>query len=60
MIGQVADQLLNQFGERYQDHVLALSGNSDAQERLEKQPQKMNAIAFGFKMFVNMIKGLFK
>lgn len=60
MIGQVADQLLNQFGARYQDHVLALSGNTDAQERLEKQPQQMNAIAFGFNMFINMIKGWFK
>ena len=60
MIGQVADQLLNQFGVRYQDHVLALSGNAEAKERLEKQPQQMNAIAFGFNMFINMIKGWFK
>ncbi|MGS2723076.1 aerobic carbon-monoxide dehydrogenase large subunit [Porticoccus sp. GXU_MW_L64] len=62
MMGQVADQLLGQFGNRYEDHVLALGGGADAaaaQERLEKGPQKMNAFAFGFSVFVNTIKRLF-
>lgn len=60
MIGQVADQLLDQFGVRYQDHVLALSGNTDAQSRLEQQPANMNGFSFAISMFVNSIKRLFK
>ncbi len=60
MIGQVADQLLDQFGVRYQDHVLALSGNTDAQSRLEQQPENMNGFSFAINMFINSIKRLFK
>ncbi|MBO1256151.1 carbon-monoxide dehydrogenase large subunit [Alteromonas sp. 5E99-2] len=63
MIGQVADQMLNQFGVRYQDHVLAIGSNSDAEAaraRLEQQPKSVNALSFGFSVFVNMVKGLFR
>lgn len=63
MIGQIADQLLDQFGIRYQDHVLARGGDSAeaqaAQERLQQQPQKMSGIAFAFSIVINMIKKLF-
>jgi len=63
MIGQVADQLLDQFGVRYQDHVLAIGNNSEAQAakaRLEQQPQSVNAFSFGFKIFINMMKDFFR
>ena len=62
MIGQIADQLLDQFGVRYEDHVLAIGDDQQAQAaraRLQKQPEKMNALSFGWKMFVNMLKGIF-
>jgi carbon-monoxide dehydrogenase large subunit len=63
MIGQVADQLLNQFGARYADHVLAIGNDSDAEAaraRLEQQPKSMNGISFGFSIFMNMLKDLFR
>lgn len=62
MVDQVADQLLDQFGLRYSDHVLAIGDgveSSAAQQRLESQPQSVNALAFGYKMLIDMLKGWF-
>ena len=62
MIGQIADQLLEQFGVRYQDHVLA-RGDSDraveARQRLEQQPQQMNGLGFVWQTLLSLLKGLF-
>ncbi|WP_084387668.1 aerobic carbon-monoxide dehydrogenase large subunit [Grimontia marina] len=62
MIGQVTDQILDQFGKNYADQVTALSGGEAAEkakERLAEGPKSVNAFSFGIRLLWRSIKRLF-
>jgi len=62
MMNQVSDQIINQFGKNFSNHVLAL-GQGDAadsaKEALAEQPRELNALAMIWSLLVGLVKGLF-
>jgi carbon monoxide dehydrogenase subunit G len=62
MMTQVADQILNQFGKNFANHVLALgegAGAEEAREQLAEQPRELNGLAFVWSVITGFFKSLF-
>lgn len=62
MMNQVADQILNQFGENFTNNVLAMGEGAAAQQAAAKaaeQPKELNGLAFVWKLLVGFFKSLF-
>ena len=62
MMEQVADQILDQFGERFANNVVAMGGDAAAKEAaiiLDKQPKELNGLAFAWSIFIGFFKKLF-
>lgn len=62
MMVQIADQILNQFGENFADNTIALGGGEEAEsakEKLAEQPKELNGFAFAWSIVVGFIKSLF-
>lgn len=63
MMNQVADQILNQFGENFIHRVIATTGESGAAEeakaRLAEQPNEINGLTFVWAMIAGFFKSLF-
>lgn len=62
MMTQVADQILNQFGKRFADNVVAAGDGESAEnarEQLAAAPRELNGLALVWSVIVGFIKGLF-
>jgi len=62
MMTQVSDQILNQFGKNFANHVMALGEGEMAEEargHLAEQPQELNGLAFAWSVIVGFFKSLF-
>lgn len=61
MMTQVADQILNQFGANFADHIAAQGEGQQAEEAREhiaEQPQEINGLKFAWTVFINWLKSL--
>ena len=62
MMTQVADQILNQFGANFADHIAAMGEGQQAEEAREhiaEQPQEINGLKFAWSVFIGWLKSLF-
>ncbi len=63
MMTQVADQILNQFGQNFINNVITLGGDAEAaeaaKEQLAEQPKELNGLAFAWSVIVGFFKSLF-
>ncbi len=62
MMTQVADQILNQFGENFANNVVAVGEGEaaeEAREQLAEQPRELNALAFAWSVIVGFFRSLF-
>ncbi len=62
MMMQVADQIMNQFGANFSDHVAAMGVGREAEEAREhiaEQPQEINGLKFMWTVFIGWLKSLF-
>ncbi len=62
MMMQVADQILNQFGSNFADHIAAMGEGREAEEAREhiaEQPQEINGLKFAWTVFIGWLRSLF-
>ncbi|MFC1578932.1 SRPBCC family protein [Pseudomonadota bacterium] len=62
MMMQVADQILNQFGANFADHIAAMGGGAEAEEAREHiahQPKEINGLRFAWSVFIGWLRSLF-
>jgi len=63
MMTQVADQILNQFGQNFVNNVIAMSKDIEAaqvaREQLAEQHRELNGLVFAWSVFIGFIKSLF-
>ena len=62
MMTQVADQILNQFGANFAEHIAAMGEGKEAEEAREhiaEQPQEINGLKFAWSVFIGWLKSLF-
>ena len=62
MMMQVADQILNQFGANFSDHIAAMGEGEkaeEAREQLAEQPKEINGLRFAWSVFIGWLKSLF-
>ena len=62
MMMQVADQILNQFGANFSDHIAAMGEGKEAEEAREhiaEQPQEINGLKFAWSVFIGWLRSLF-
>lgn len=62
MMTQVADQILNQFGANFADHIAAMGEGQQAEqarEHIAEQPQEINGLKFAWTVFIGWLKSLF-
>jgi carbon monoxide dehydrogenase subunit G len=62
MMMQVADQILNQFGANFVDHIAAMGAGQEAEEAREhiaEQPQEINGLRFAWSVFIGWLRSLF-
>ena len=62
MMMQVADQILNQFGANFSDHIAAMGEGSaaeEAREHIAEQPQEINGLKFAWSVFIGWLRSLF-
>mgnify|MGYP001818072819 FL=1 len=62
MMMQVADQIMNQFGANFSDHVAAMGEGrvaEEAREHIAEQPKEINALKFAWSVFIGWLKSLF-
>ncbi len=62
MMTQVADQILNQFGANFAEHIAAMGEGQQAEEAREhiaEQPQEINGLKFAWSVFIGWLKSLF-
>lgn len=63
LMKQVADQILNQFGKNFADHVVALGDDpaaDEAKEERSSKPTELNALALVWKSLLAVLCGLFR
>lgn len=62
MMMQVADQILNQFGANFSEHIAAMGEGKEAEEAREhiaEQPQEINGLKFAWSVFIGWLRSLF-
>jgi carbon monoxide dehydrogenase subunit G len=62
MMVQVADQILNQFGANFADHIAAMGEGREAEEAREhiaEQPQEINGLRFAWSVFIGWLRSIF-
>jgi carbon monoxide dehydrogenase subunit G len=62
MMMQVADQILNQFGANFADHVAAMGEGQQAEqarEHIAEQPKEINGLKFAWSVFIGWLRSLF-
>lgn len=62
MMMQVADQILNQFGANFTDHVAAMGEGQQAEaarEHIAEQPKEINGLKFAWSVFIGWLRSLF-
>ena len=63
LMKQVADQVLNQFGRNFTDHVVAQGDDpaaDEAKEELSSRPKELNALTLAWKSLLAFVCGLFR
>ncbi len=62
MMMQVADQIMNQFGANFSDHVAAMGEGQEAEaarEQIAEQPKEINGLKFAWSVFIGWLRSLF-
>ena len=62
MMMQVADQILNQFGANFAEHVAAMGEGQKAEqarEHIAEQPKEINGLKFAWSVFIGWLRSLF-
>jgi carbon monoxide dehydrogenase subunit G len=62
MMMQVADQILNQFGANFAEHVAAMGEGQQAEqarEHIAEQPKEINGLKFAWSVFIGWLRSLF-
>ena len=62
MMMQVADQIMNQFGKNFSDHVAAMGKGDQAEaarEQIAEQPKEINGLKFAWSVFIGWLRSLF-
>lgn len=62
MMMQVADQIMNQFGANFSEHIAAMGEGQaaeEAREHIAEQPQEINGLKFAWSVFIGWLKSLF-
>lgn len=62
MMVQVADQILNQFGANFADHIAAMGEGQEAEaarEHIAEQPQEINGLRFAWSVLIGWLRSLF-
>ena len=62
MMMQVADQIMNQFGANFAEHVAAMGEGEEAEaarEHIAEQPQEINGLKFAWSVFIGWLRSLF-
>lgn len=62
MMMQVADQIMNQFGANFAEHVAAMGEGQEAEaarEHIAEQPREINGLRFAWAVFIGWLRSLF-
>ncbi len=62
MMMQVADQIMNQFGANFAEHVAAMGEGQEAvaaREHIAEQPKEINGLRFAWAVFIGWLRSLF-
>lgn len=62
MMTQVADQIMDQFGANFAEHVAAMGEGQQAEaarEHIAEQPQEINGLKFAWSVFIGWLRSLF-